>query len=616
MLVPGRDVILTTLHRANFAYFAPFVFSLKHAGYTGQLVAFTSAVDSETCAKFRELGVTIVLFHFSGKRERQRLARLWPLWRAFFSSRASQAAKEKLAHRVLHVRYRRYLLYLQFLREYGAGFDRILLADAKDVYFQAEPFSWNPVPGLHFFLEENSHRIGRSRLHRLWMGCQFGEDYVERHAGETVTCSGTTFGDTTSVLQYLERMIATIMKARNLAKIYGGDQGIHNYLLLEKRLPNSVVHPNRRAPVLTLGAMRWDQVQLNAQGLVVDETGAPVPVLHQYDRIPELKKHLLARLPQMARMPQANIMPGSSLKRAWRDRRAQFRDVRRHFLLRRKFAAGEHPFATLRSVLRPRKTILFFPERPNSNSVAYKLCALLGFAITNNPRRHFDVAFKLKDATFCDEAELQGLSTTAKKIVNVHSLDISKRAVARAFEEVFGYAIEVNPTQYGGELVEKSNDNAKHDGRVRQGPLAPDEVRPECVYQKAIDNIPDKNGFVLDYRVAVHGDQVPLVYLKYRPVETRFSNTNTFVKLETPEAVFSSAELGRVLLMAGKMGIDYGEFDVLRDKDHRIYVVDVNNTPLGPPNGLPERESRTALERLAKSFDQFLEEWIHERGPA
>jgi len=297
--MPGKDVILTTLHRANFAYIAPFVLSLKSTGYTGRLVVFASAVDGETCAKLREFGAMIVPFHFSGKRERQRLARLWPLWRWFFATGASQAAREKLAHRVLHVRYRRYLLYLQFLREHGASFDRMMLADAKDVVFQADPFSWNPEPGVHFVREEARVRIGHCRLHRLWMSRQFGKDYVERHAGETATCSGTTFGDTASILKYLECMVATIMKARDLATIYGGDQGIHNYLLLEKLLPQGIVHPNRRAPVLTLGAMRWDQVQLNGLGLVVNETGAPVPVLHQYDRIPELKKHLLARLPQM-----------------------------------------------------------------------------------------------------------------------------------------------------------------------------------------------------------------------------------------------------------------------------------------------------------------------------
>jgi len=301
-------------------------------------------------------------------------------------------------------------------------------------------------------------------------------------------------------------------------------------------------------------------------------------------------------------------MSGLSLKKVWRDRREAFRDIHRHFLLRRKFAAEEHPFAALRSVLRPRKTILFFPERPKTDSVAYKLCALLGFAITNNPRRHFDVAFKLKDATFCDAVELQNIPPGTRKIINIRSLDISKRAVARAFAEVFGYAIEVDPTRYCGRLVEKSNHNAVHDGHERQGPLAADTIRANCVYQKAIENISGNNGLVLDYRVAVLGDQIPLVYLKYRPLESRFSNTNSLVKLEKPDAVFSHSELDKMLLLAARMGVDYGEFDVLRDKDGRIYVVDINNTPNGPPNGLPEMEGKLALERLAKSFDRLLEQ--------
>jgi len=296
----GRDVILTTLHRVDFTHVAPFVLSLKDTGYTRRLVAFTGTVDDETCTKLRESGVVIVPFHFSGRRERQRLARLWPVWRWYFSTRASQAAKEKLAHRVLHVRYRRYLLYLQYLREHGAHFDHVMLADAKDVFFQADPFSWNPGSGVHFVLEEPHVRVGHCRLHRLWMGCQFGQDYVARHAEETVTCSGTTFGDTAGILKYLECMIATMMRARNLAKIYGGDQGIHNYLLIEQLLPDVTVHQNRQGPVLTLGVMRWNQVRLNEHGLVVNESGTAVPVLHQYDRIPELKRHLLARLPQMA----------------------------------------------------------------------------------------------------------------------------------------------------------------------------------------------------------------------------------------------------------------------------------------------------------------------------
>jgi hypothetical protein len=145
-------------------------------------------------------------------------------------------------------------------------------------------------------MEEAAKRLGDCRLHRLWLGCQFGPEYVERHAQKNVSCSGTTFGDTASIRKYLARMVATMMQARNLAKISGGDQGIHNYLLIEKLLDNLTVHPNRQGPVMTMGVMRAGDWQMDDHGRVLNENAEIPPVLHQYDRSSGLKERLLARL--------------------------------------------------------------------------------------------------------------------------------------------------------------------------------------------------------------------------------------------------------------------------------------------------------------------------------
>ncbi len=291
-----RDLILATLHQGNFDAVAPFVLSLKHTGYQGRLVLFTSRVSPATQAELRRNGVDVVPFHFYGKRDRQPLAKLWPLWRRYFASGASASAKVWLAHRVFHLRYRRYLQYEEFLRRHAADYDRVMLADSRDVFFQADPFSWEMSPGVHCVLEEPQVRIGHCRLHRLWLGCQFGRAFVEQHAEKTASCSGTTFGDSTGILEYLAQMTAVIMQARNLAKISGGDQGIHNFLLIQNKLKRVIVHPNRLGPVLTMGVMRTGDFQVNSEGLVLNENGSVPPVLHQYDRISELKQHLMSRL--------------------------------------------------------------------------------------------------------------------------------------------------------------------------------------------------------------------------------------------------------------------------------------------------------------------------------
>ena len=291
-----RDLILTLLHRQNFNAVAPFARSLKRTGYRGRVVMFLSQAGPGTEMELRKEGVEVMPFHFSGKKDREPLARLWPLWRWYFASGASPARKERLAHRVLHVRYRRYLLYADYLRQHAADYDRILLADSTDLIFQADPFNWNWTPGLHLFLEEPQNRLGACRLHRLWLSCQAGSEFVERHADEIVSCSGTTYGDTASIREYLTQMVAAMMRARNLAKISGGDQGIHNYLRLEKKLPNLTVHANRHGPVLTMGVMQAGDYRLNNTGAVLNEDGSVPPVLHQYDRLPELKKSLQKRL--------------------------------------------------------------------------------------------------------------------------------------------------------------------------------------------------------------------------------------------------------------------------------------------------------------------------------
>ena len=257
--------------------------------------------------------------------------------------------------------------------------------------------------------------------------------------------------------------------------------------------------------------------------------------------------------------------------------------------------------------LHPRKTILFFPERANRASVAYRLCALLGYVISTNPHRRFDAIVKWKDTTVFDPAELKEIPATNKRIINGASLDISKHAVNQAFAETFGYPLGINPLEFYGKILEKSDRNATHDGRILDGPLRPEEIRAGRVYQKAIDNTSTMDGLFLEYRLPIIGGVTSLVFLKYRPLENRFGIINTITKMEKVETVFSPSELEKINLMMAKMGLDCGELDILRDQDGRIFVVDVNDTPNGPPNGLTQAQTITAMALLAKSFEKLLE---------
>jgi glutathione synthase/RimK-type ligase-like ATP-grasp enzyme len=75
--------------------------------------------------------------------------------------------------------------------------------------------------------------------------------------------------------------------------------------------------------------------------------------------------------------------------------------------------------------------------------------------------------------------------------------------------------------------------------------------------------------------------------------------------MHSPEDLFSKEEVSCILQLANIMGAEFCEFDVLRDKSSgRIYVIDVNKTPYGPPKGLTSTEHKTAIDLLAGAFQQ------------
>jgi hypothetical protein len=80
------------------------------------------------------------------------------------------------------------------------------------------------------------------------------------------------------------------------------------------------------------------------------------------------------------------------------------------------------------------------------------------------------------------------------------------------------------------------------------------------------------------------------------------------VRIAETSAIFDRSEISRIGELCGAMGLDYGEVDVVRDAgDKRIYVLDLNKTPLGPPNGLTPAEFARALALYETSFRQWFE---------
>ncbi len=244
------------------------------------------------------------------------------------------------------------------------------------------------------------------------------------------------------------------------------------------------------------------------------------------------------------------------------------------------------------------RTIVCFPDQPRELGYEIvKISLILGLRIRKESERpHLGLAWQDTTVRTCS------LPPKPAYFLNSRCPDIGKDKIEEVFESVFGYPLRIDPTKHNGTCARKSVLNAKHDGIVVNCPI--EKSDPGYVYQRLINNKFDDE-HIFDLRTPYYRNTLPLVYRKLRPIKTRFKDANTKVELFRTEDVFSPAERELLLKFGRALDLDYGGFDVLRDVGtNKIYVVDVNTTPFGPPVELSASDRKTALAILAPTFQQ------------
>lgn len=253
----------------------------------------------------------------------------------------------------------------------------------------------------------------------------------------------------------------------------------------------------------------------------------------------------------------------------------------------------------------PLPRIAFYPERPRPWYLVWAVIALTPLRVTRDMAKA-DILFQFDDSTLCPFLPPAESSPTARR-VNADCLDVSKSRVAQAWTSASGDAFAIDPRLHEGPAVEKSEHNGAHDGRIVQCPMEP---LPDRVYQRLVNNVTDE-GLVEDLRCPTIGGRPICVFIKERPVTTRFDNDNLRVRLSWPEAQFSRKELEQIQAFSGELGMDWGGVDVLRDRSNgRIYIVDANKTDMGPPTALPLRDKLAATRALAGALARALSETL------
>lgn len=244
-------------------------------------------------------------------------------------------------------------------------------------------------------------------------------------------------------------------------------------------------------------------------------------------------------------------------------------------------------------------TILVYPHFPSTGSTIFRIAKHLNLYLTNRIEGSYDRAIYWEYNTVRVEFNklemIEGLS-----VINLNCRDISKDFVDEAMHHAFGYSTRIDPAKHNGIAVRKSLKNAVHDGMMVECPCLPDQG---FIYQKLIDSSVNEHE-VMDIRIPVMRGLIPHVYLNYRPNNERFKNVPNRAELcEDVHCMLSSEEQRMILNFCKLIHMEYGELDTLRDvHDGRLYIVDANNTPQGPPKNLSKKEKHRAIQLMSAAF--------------
>jgi hypothetical protein len=243
------------------------------------------------------------------------------------------------------------------------------------------------------------------------------------------------------------------------------------------------------------------------------------------------------------------------------------------------------------------------PTFPSKKTTLSKIARMNKVRLTNKLVSNPDVIVYFENVTYGSASALRRKYPKAK-VINVNCPDISKERVHVVHLEALGYSMNLNPKTYIGVAVEKSDENAVHDGQEVMCPVA--FPKTDAVYQKVLDNTNEAGEYV-DMRVPVIQGKIPLVYLKFKTLKNRFTNKAHRATLHKPEDLFSQEEISQIEKYASAMKVDFCEFDVLRHNGNKkVYIIDVNKTPYGPPDPLNKKDKAIALKTLSNAFIEMI----------
>ncbi|WP_270935765.1 hypothetical protein [Falsiroseomonas oryzae] len=264
-----RSLVMGLAANYGPAELAPFVRSLRAGGHAGEAVLLLAGNPPETRAFLEVHGVRAV--H----------AEALPLLAMSPNSARMFCYLDHLIGEVLAA-------------DGTTPYRHVLLTDTRDVVFQGDPFARAGAAEALFFLERPGRTIGGCPVNAGWMRLALGEAGLRRWADAPVSCAGTFLATPRALLAYLLHMCRLILLAPPAARQSGIDQAIHNHILQAGLVPGTLAVPNGDA-VTTVPDDAPHGLAVAPDGLLRHADGRASEIVHQYDRVPELRAAVARR---------------------------------------------------------------------------------------------------------------------------------------------------------------------------------------------------------------------------------------------------------------------------------------------------------------------------------
>jgi hypothetical protein len=199
-----------------------------------------------------------------------------------------------------HVVSVRFLKYLDILQNHFGDFDKVLLADVRDVFFQSNPFVDLPESDfLYSFTEDPGVTIDQEEHHINMITKLFGQEVLDQLAGKKIICSGTILGSNEAMKRWL------ITYKTYLAQIQNSKPAICYEMLLDQVITNHIYYfqDNGREIQLkdngdivgTIGLCithpkHTGNMKIENDAIYLD--GKIPAIIHQYDRSPDIFNYI------------------------------------------------------------------------------------------------------------------------------------------------------------------------------------------------------------------------------------------------------------------------------------------------------------------------------------